>query len=153
MTSIRRSTEIATTAHDLFEFHANVDNLPAITPPFPPFKLLSEPKRAAAGDIQLLRLGWSRLGVTWTARVERVVQDRLTEDVQVSGPFLRWRHQHQFADAGPGMAVLTDVVAFRLLPTPVGEFIEYFTVRPFILGLFRYRHRKTRALLEHHNRT
>jgi ligand-binding SRPBCC domain-containing protein len=141
------------TAHELFEFHADVANLPAITPPFPPFRLLGDPKRAEVGDRQVLRLGWDRLGVTWTAKVTRVVTDRLTEDVQEEGPFIAWRHQHQFADSGPGTAVLTDVVAFRLLPSPVGEFIEYFTVRPMLLGLFRYRHRKTRTLLEHHNRT
>ena len=153
MTSIRYSSELPVTAHELFEFHANVANLLEITPPFPPFRLLGEPKRAEVGDTQLLRLGWDRLGVTWTARVTRVVTDRLTEDVQEEGPFIAWRHQHQFVDTDPGRARLTDVVAFRILPTWAGEFIEYFTVRPVLLGLFRYRHRKTRALLEHHNRT
>lgn len=139
-----------TSASELFGFHANVANLPVITPPFPPFRLLSEPKQAEVGDVQEFRVGWKRAGSTWTARITRVVPGRLMEDTLVTGPFLRWRHQHRFADTGTGMARLTDVISFRLLPTSVGEFVEYFTVRPLIIGMFLYRHRKTRSILEHH---
>ncbi len=136
---------------DLFEFHANVANLPVITPPFPPFQLLSEARNASEGDEQRFRLGWEKLGSTWTARLTRVEPGSLMEDTLVTGPFSRWRHQHRFTDTGPGRARLTDVISFRLLPTPVGEFVEYLTVRPLLLAMFRYRHGKTRRLLEHHS--
>ena len=48
--------------------------------------------------------------------------------------------------AGEG-ARLTDTVSFRLLPTVVGEFVEYWTVRPALQLMFLWRHRKTRVLL------
>ena len=60
----------------------------------------------------------------WVARIERVVEGKLLEDTQEGGPFRSWRHQHRVSPA-PGGARLTDVVAFRLLPTPIGEFIEH----------------------------
>ncbi len=150
MTRFTYSSEIECSAHELFEFHANVANLPAISPPFPPFRLLSEPKVAEVGDEQRFRVGWARFGSTWTARMGAVIPDRLTEDVLIRGPFRRWRHRHRFADSTVGKATLTDDVSFRLLPTPAGEFIEYFTVRPMLLLMFRFRHRRTSALLEHH---
>ncbi|MES4791616.1 MAG: hypothetical protein C4321_00285, partial [Chloroflexota bacterium] len=101
---------------ELFEFHADVRNLAAISPPVPPFRLESEPVPTREGDVQVFRLGWRRVGVRWVARIARVVPGRLIEDVQVEGPFRRWRHQHLFLPA-PGGSWLEDRVALRLLPT------------------------------------
>lgn len=150
MTTIRYESTLPVSASDLFEFHVDAGNLPVITPPFPPFKLLTAPGRSQAGDRQAFRLGWSRAGTTWDALISRVVDGRMVEDIQVRGPFRSWRHRHEFRDLPGGGAVLADTVQFRLLPTPVGKFLEFYAVRPFIFGLFRYRHRKTREFLSHH---
>jgi ligand-binding SRPBCC domain-containing protein len=147
MTTLRFRSQLPVPAERLFEFHADVANLGRISPPFPPFRLVAgggAPTRE--GDVQVFRLGWKRVGVTWEARITRVVEGRLIEDAQVRGPFRRWRHQHRFIPAADG-AVLEDAVAFRLLPTPVGELVEWLLVRPALLGMFWWRHRKTRALL------
>ena len=133
----------------LFEFHMNPLNLPLISPSFPPVSLLSPSKRADAGDLQVIRLGGRRLGITWHARVTCVLAGRMIEDVQERGPFRSWRHQHRVASAKGG-SVLSDVVSFRLIPTPVGEFLEYLAVRPLLIAMFAVRHRKTRRVLTHH---
>ena len=151
MTTVRYASEVPTSAYRLFEFHVDARNLPAITPAFPPFSLLTPPKRSEAGDRQRFRIGWERLGSTWEADVVRVVEGRLVEDVQVRGPFRRWRHRHEFADLGSNSALLRDTVSLRLIPTAAGKFAEYFLVRPLVVALFRYRHRKTRQAFTHHN--
>ncbi len=148
MTLVVYSSWIPASADDLFEIHMDAANLAAISPPFPPFRLLTAPKRAEAGDLQVMRLGFGRLSVEWHARVSRIVPGRLLEDVQERGPFRKWRHQHRCIAEGSGSR-LTDAVSFRLLPTVVGEFVEYWTVRPLLVGMFAYRHRRTRALLPH----
>lgn len=150
MTTVRYQSVLSTSAEKLFEFHVNAENLPRITPPFPPFALLTPAGRSHPGDLQDLRLGWNRLGLTWRARMTRVEDGRLVEDVQDSGPFRCWVHRHEFRDVAPGQALLRDSVRFRFFPTPLGEFLEYFTVRPLVIGLFRYRHQKTRTALSHH---
>jgi len=134
------------TPEELFAFHADVRNLAAISPPFPPFRLESDPEPTREGDIQVFRLGWSRAGIRWVAQISRLVPGRLIEDVQVEGPFRRWRHQHRFR-AAPGGSWLEDRVAFRLMPTPVGEFLEWLFIRPALAPMFWWRHRRTRALL------
>ena len=149
MTLMVRSSPMPVSAEELFAFHADVTNLPRISPPFPPFALLTPPKPTEAGDLQVMRLGWQLIGVDWHAHVTRVVPGSLIEDVQEKGPFLRWRHQHRI-ESGPCGSVLTDVVAFRFLPTRAGEFLEFFLLRPGIAAMFAYRHRKTRQLLMHH---
>ena len=146
MTRVAYRTRLDARPDELFEFHMNTENLAAISPPWPPFRVVSEPKRAEPGDLQVFRLGAGPVATTWEARVTRVVPGRLLEDVQETGPFRSWRHQHQFLPDGDG-AVLADVVEFRMLPTVVGEFVEYFVVRPAILGMFAWRHRRTRKLL------
>lgn len=135
-------------ANDLFAFHSRVENLAKISPPFPPFVVVSAPDSAQEGDLQVFRLGWRAPlpGVTWRARITRLVPGRLLEDVQEAGPFRSWRHQHRF-HAAPGGAVLEDAIAFRLLPTVAGEFLEWLLVRPAILGMFWWRHRRTGQLL------
>lgn len=139
-------SRLPVTADELFEFHMNIESLEAISPPLAPFAVISEPKRAEAGDVQVFRLGNGPLTTLWEERITKVVPGRLLEDVQESGPFRSWRHQHQFLADGDG-AVLKDVVRFRLLPTPVGPFLDYLLVRPFILGMFWWRHRRTKQLL------
>lgn len=151
MTFIRVESEMPCSAADLFRFHTDSRNLAAITPPIPPFRVLGEPKLTEVGDSQALRLGWKHFGFTWIARVERVETDALVQDVQLRGPFRRWRHRHRFTATSERTALLTDTVSFRLFPGRAGEFLEYFTVRPMVLGLFAYRHRTTRRLLTHHN--
>ena len=136
------------TADELYAFHLDARNLVAISPPFPQVRLLSVPKATEAGDVQVIWLGWGRIGATWEAAVIRLVPGGLIEDIQDRGPFRRWRHQHRFSEDGEG-SVLTDVVSFRLLPTIAGEILEYFVVRPPLMAMLALRHRKTRALLGH----
>lgn len=146
MTVVRWSSHLDTTPEALFAFHADVQNLARISPPFPPFTLVSPPTPTREGDLQVFRLGWRALGIEWRARITRVEEGRLIEDTQERGPFLRWRHQHRFLPEGSG-ARLTDVVSFRLLPTAAGEFLEWLLVRPAIATMFAYRHRVTRRAL------
>ncbi len=150
MTLVVFSSRMPATAEALFEFHMDTANLERISPPFPPFRVLSPSKPAEPGDLQRFRIGAGPLARTWEARVTAVLPGRLLEDTQESGPFLRWRHQHRFRARGEAESVLTDVVAFRLLPTPAGEFLEYLFVRPAMIAMFAWRHRKTRQLLAHH---
>lgn len=146
MTKVVYRSRLNATPEELFEFHMDTGNLAAISPPWPPFRVMSKPKRAEPGDLQVFQLGAGPFTRVWEARVTRVVPGRLLEDIQESGPFRSWRHQHQFLPNGEG-AVLADVVEFRMLPTVAGEFVEFFLVRPFILGMFAWRHRRTKKLL------
>lgn len=146
MTLVVKSSWFDVSAEELFAFHLDAGNLARISPPWPPFVLVSSPKLTAPGDLQIFRVGAGRLSRTWHARITRLVPDRLIEDTQESGPFLRWRHQHRVAAEGRGSR-LTDVVSFRLLPTPAGAFLEFYLLRPGLIALFAWRHRRTRRLL------
>lgn len=146
MTHVVYSSTFPATSDELFAFHLNPSNLARISPPVPPFRLVDAPSPTSEGDLQVFRLGFGTAGVTWRARISRLERGTVLEDVQESGPFRRWRHQHQVRTENGGSR-LTDVVAFRLIPTPVGEFLEFFLVRPALVAMFAWRHRRTRGLL------
>ncbi len=146
MTIVRHSSYFDCSPEALFEFHRDVNNLGRMAMPGQKFELLSEPKTTEQGDIQRLAFGSGPLRMNWVAEFRRVEPPKVLEDWQISGPFRKWRHQHKVTPEGDG-ARLTDTVSFRLLPTVVGEFVEYWTVRPALQLMFLWRHRKTRVLL------
>jgi ligand-binding SRPBCC domain-containing protein len=149
MTTVRYSSEIPASPEAVFAFHLQPANFAAISPRWPRVTVDAPPGTSKPGDRVTFLIGRRPLQLRLVARIERV-EGLLLQDRQEHGPFRSWRHQHRVAPAQGG-ALLTDVVVFRLFPTTVGEFLEYWTVRPLLNGIFRYRHRRTRALLAHHN--
>lgn len=153
MTTIVHESRFEVTPSALFEFHLDASNLAAISPPLPRFTMQSEPKETQPGDLQEFRLSVGPLGADWRARITKLQAQpgatagaRFLEDVQESGPFREWRHQHQVFPDGEG-AVLRDVVRLRLFPTPLGALLDTLLVAPGVKLMFIYRHWKTHRLL------
>ncbi len=149
MTLVVKSSRFDVSADELFAFHMDSRTSHGSHRPGHHFVLVSSSKPTELNDVQVFQVGPWPFTQTWQARITRVVPGRLLEDTQESGPFLRWRHQHRMATDGPGSR-LTDIVGFRLLPTPAGAFLEYWLIRPAILCMFAWRHRRTRQLLSRH---
>lgn len=153
MTTIVHESRFDVSPQALFEFHLDAANLAAISPPLPRFTMQSEPKATASGDLQKFRLSVGPFGADWKARITKLQSQpgavsgaQFLEDVQESGPFAEWRHQHQvFADGDA--AVLKDVVRLRLFPTALGPLLDTLFVAPGVKLMFVYRHWKTRRLL------
>lgn len=143
----RRSSIIRTSQQALFAFHRDAANLPRISPPLPRVRVIAASTPLCEGDLQRIELRFGVVHVPWAARITKLAEPTLIEDVQASGPFRRWRHRHRVA-AHPQGAMLTDEIVFRLIPTPFGEFTEYWLVRPALLAMLWWRHRQTRRLLE-----
>ena len=96
MTLVRYSTHFDVPAEALFAFHVDVANLAGISPPLPRFELLSEPGITRLGDEQVFRLSIGPFGATWHARVSKLEQGRVLEDVA------DFRPVHSVAPSAPG---------------------------------------------------
>lgn len=154
-----RSTRVGARLARVWEFHSTVDGLEALTPG--PMGLRVEAVRGPEGDpdpdvleagseVTLsTSLGGVGLGQRWTSRIvarERAEGAAFFRDEIVVGPFPDWRHTHLFYRDGDG-TVVRDVVRYELPGGPVGRVLSPLAVVGFE-PLFRYRHRRTRALLE-----
>jgi uncharacterized protein (TIGR01777 family) len=124
----------------VFGFFGRAENLEKLTPPALRLKMAStgtgEMRRGSTIEYSLrvhgLRIRWRALIVEWSPNVRFV-------DVQTRGPYLWWRHTHEFEERDGGVAV-RDRVDFILPLAPLGN-IALPAVRNDIESAFAYRRR------------
>jgi ligand-binding SRPBCC domain-containing protein len=158
MATYDRSVRVFAPFERVWDFHSNERGLEALTPEW--MNLTVESVRGPDGepDPEVLVAG-STLNASvrpfgvgprqrWTSEItarEHSGGSAYFRDSMSDGPFEHWEHTHLFYEDGE-TTLVRDHVEYEL-PTPVGP-----TVSPLAwVGfepMFRYRHRKTKELLE-----
>jgi ligand-binding SRPBCC domain-containing protein len=143
----------------VWDFHSRVSGLVDLTPDWMNLRVESvvgpdgerDPGILDAGS--KIRSSVRPLGVgphrTWTSYIaDRREGDgeALFRDEMVRGPFPEWDHTHRFERVDGGTRV-HDRVEYRLPGGPLGRAVGPLGVVGFE-PMFRYRHRRTRDLLE-----
>jgi ligand-binding SRPBCC domain-containing protein len=142
---VTRSVRLNASPRRVFEFHADVRNLPRLTPG--PARIVRASIPSRVGDVQVIEIGVRPFAARWRARIVRFDPPRVVVDVQAQGPFRYWRHTHTVRPEGAG-ARLVDRVEFRLLPGRLGRLVDTLVVAPALKLLFVERHRRTRRYLD-----
>jgi ligand-binding SRPBCC domain-containing protein len=135
---------------DVAEFHSRSASMAAITPPPMIVRVHSAPDRLKSGDRMDFTLWAGPLPIHWTACIEDVSGNGFT-DRQLSGPFGSWVHRHGFERVDDHT---TDVVD-RIEASYRQDVFWGLVGRLMWAGmplLFALRARRTRALLEFHER-
>lgn len=159
MATYQRSVRVRAPFEEVWDFHQRVEGLEALTPDFLHMRAESvtgpagepDPEELAAGSEIVASVRPVGLGPRqrFTSRiVERTRDDHSARfrDVMVEGPFAEWEHTHRFVDEGAATQV-HDHVTYRL---PLGAASEPLgpLARLGLAPMFRYRHRRTKTLLE-----
>lgn len=161
MSTYERSVFVAAPFETVWDFHATVEGLLALTPDWVNLRVEAvtgpdgepDPEVLEAGS--RIRMAARPLGVgpeqTWTSVITDREHDPAAgtahfQDVMEGGPMAAWRHTHRFR-AVDGGTLLTDHVEYRLPGGRVGGVASPAAVLGFEPA-FRYRHRRTRQLLE-----
>ncbi len=144
------STEIGVNAMTLFDFHADTDNLPKITPPWITARLVSLKLPLYEG--RELELDISRFGLTqrWKIQIAELNPFELICDKALKSPFSSFSHHHRFKMIGENRTLLCDELEFSLPFYPFSLIAMPFIKRD-IRMMFEYRHLKTKTLLENNN--
>ena len=116
-------TELPVPASEAFRWHARPGAFQRLSPPWGRVEV-----EAASGGIEdgarlVMRLGTPPLTVRWVAAHRGYEEGRRFVDVQESGPFARWTHEHVFEESGPGRSRLIDRIDYAL---PFGRAGEIF---------------------------
>jgi ligand-binding SRPBCC domain-containing protein len=137
---LQRIQHIPRPRREVFAWFADASNLAHITPPELRFTILT-PLPLAVGPGMLLDYKLRILGVpvAWRTRIERFQPDDLFSDVQLKGPYRRWHHLHEFADAGDGTTEMRDTVDYELPLGPLGTLARALFVRRSLEHIFDYR--------------
>ena len=127
----------------VFAFHELPGVLERLTPPWEKTRVVEHAASLRAGERTVVET--RALGL-WPVRfvAEHTAYDppRMFEDVQLAGPFRRWRHRHIIRPHENG-AVLRDEIDFEPPLGPLGRAAARLLVLPRLRRLFDYRHRVT----------
>jgi ligand-binding SRPBCC domain-containing protein len=128
----------------VFAFHEREDALQLLTPAFPPARLISRTGGIQPGARVELQVGLTR----WIALHGEYRRNRLFVDEQISGPFAKWVHRHEFESIDATHSRLTDRIEYEL---PGGAWVTAGLSWAVNIGLnrmFNHRHRVTRENCE-----
>lgn len=139
-------TPLACSVERLFEFHADTNNLPLITPTDTQVEILKLETPLTQGNTAVLciKKGW--LSFVWELRFERVEYPCIIVDVATRSPFKTFRHEHYFIRQDEIHSILRDEVSFSLPFWPLSNVVVWL-VKKQMQTMFAYRHQKTKEFL------
>jgi ligand-binding SRPBCC domain-containing protein len=159
MPTYHRQTRVRAPFEEVWDFHSRIEGLEALTPAFANLRVDAVVGPDGERDPGVLEAGARAyvstrpFGVGPRQRwISRIVEREAWEDAAYfademeEGPFPYWRHTHSFAADGDE-TVIDDHVEYRLPLGALGRVAGVFGDVGFE-PMFRYRHRKTRDLLE-----
>jgi ligand-binding SRPBCC domain-containing protein len=134
---------IAAPAEEVFRWHADLDALKRLTPPWEPVEFLEPAPGICDDDRGVLRVCVGPFRVRWLFEHRDYIEGRQFRDVQISGPFRRWDHTHRMIPEGPSKCRLEDSIVYELPFGWLGKILGGWVVRRKLEKLFQYRHRVT----------
>ncbi|HMB49641.1 MAG TPA: SRPBCC family protein [Natronoarchaeum rubrum] len=160
MAEYQRETRVRAPLADVWAFHSTVDGLVALTPDWMRMRVESIVGPDGERDPEILDTG-AEIRATvrpfgvgprqrWTSRiVERESGEGVARfrDEMIGGPFAHWVHTHSFFAADDGTTLARDHIEYELPGGAAGRAVSPLAVVGFE-PMFRYRHRRTRKLLE-----
>jgi ligand-binding SRPBCC domain-containing protein len=126
----------------VFPYFCSEKNLEELTPPFLNFRVIGK----STSDMRLgtlidYRLSLHGIPMKWRTEIEKWVPGKSFVDNQLSGPYAKWHHTHDFVPLAGGTLV-KDRVLYKL---PLGFFGETFAgwkVARDVATIFSYRRKK-----------
>ena len=132
----------------VFAFHALPDAIERLIPPWENAKIIQKADISRIGSQAIIEQ--KIFGVVpsrWVAEHTKYEPPRLFEDVQISGPFASWRHQHIIEPHESGVR-LRDEIEYEPPFSIFGKLAAPFAVVPKLEKMFAYRHEVTRKWCE-----
>lgn len=143
MPTFLRSVIVDAPLETVFGFHEKDDALRLLSPAFPPVRIIRKTGGIRVGARVELRIG----PISWVALHTAYEQNRFFEDTQISGPFAKWIHRHEFVAVGE-RTQMTDRVEYQLAGGVWMNLLLGWALHPGLIQMFRYRHKMTRRFCE-----
>jgi len=132
----------------VFAFHALPDAFERLVPPWENVKIIQKADITQIGSQAILEQKiFGVIPARWIAEHTRYEPPRMFEDVQISGPFKSWRHQHIIEPCEQG-AILRDEIEFEPPLWIFGQIAAPLVIAPKLEKMFAYRHEVTRKWCE-----
>lgn len=143
-----KQSVIRATPERVFLFHQQPDALILLTPPWERAEVIQPANISDVGSRAIVQI--DVLGLfkkKWIAGHTVYDPPHLFEDIQIEGPFKRWRHRH-IVQRHPDGAVLRDEISYELPLGFLGRLVAPLLVERRLQKVFDYRHEITRSWCE-----
>ncbi len=132
----------------VFAFHELPYAIERLIPPWENAKIIQKADISKTGAQAIIEQKFFGLiSSRWIAEHTRYEPPKRFEDVQISGPFKSWRHQHIIESHAEG-AILRDEIEFEPPFWIFGRFAAPLVILPKLEKMFAYRHEVTRKWCE-----
>jgi ligand-binding SRPBCC domain-containing protein len=132
----------------VFAFHELPDAFERLVPPWENVKMIQKADVSKIGSRAIIEQKiFGLIPTRWVAEHTRYEPPRMFEDVQISGPFAKWRHRHIVSPHADG-ACLRDEIEYEPPLSFLGSIAAPFVIVPKLEKMFEYRHEVTRRWCE-----
>lgn len=131
----------------VFAFHEQPNALELLTPPWEHSRIISQASISEPGSLSIVVAKVGPFKVRWVAQHTAYDPPRMFEDIQIKGPFRRWRHRHLIKESKDG-AILRDEIDYDPPFGFLGRWAAPIVIQRRLEKLFDYRHRVTREWCE-----
>jgi ligand-binding SRPBCC domain-containing protein len=134
--------EVAADLDRAWQFFSTPGNLPLITPRWLGFAMAMKTPVTIELDAMLdYTIRWMKIPIKWRTRIIDWSPPRQFIDLQVSGPYRLWHHQHRFEPSSRGGTVCFDRVVYALPVPLLRRLVHPLIVRRQLREVFRFRRR------------
>ncbi|MEA2711091.1 MAG: hypothetical protein QOF78_3692 [Phycisphaerales bacterium] len=157
MPTLEFDSTIAAPLEEVWAFYSDpTAALTAVTPPDITATIESADVPVKVGSRVILHIEQMGRRMRWVARIDEhrpphavaFGEEARFVDVQESGPFKLWRHEHDFERIDAENTRMLDRITYRVPFGPIGWIFDLLFVRRRVNAMFRYRHAQTKRLLE-----
>jgi ligand-binding SRPBCC domain-containing protein len=135
----------------VFAFHELPDAFERLMPPWENVRIIQKADITKIGSRAVIEQKiFGIFPSRWVAEHTWYEPPRMFEDVQVSGPFRKWRHRHIVLPHESG-ACLRDEIEYEPPMSFLGNLAAPFVIEPKLEKIFAYRHEITRKWCESEN--
>lgn len=135
----------------VFSFHELPDAIERLIPPWENAVIIQKADVSKVGSQAIIEQKiFGIVPSRWVAEHTAYDPPRMFEDIQMSGPFKSWRHQH-IVKPHPDGALLRDEIDLEPPLSVFGKLAAPLLIIPRIEKMFEYRHQVTREWCEDNN--
>lgn len=133
---------------EAFQFFCKAQNLGLLTPSWMSFAMTSEPPSDMQEGSELnYRIALGPIPMRWKTIIRRWSPPHGFVDMQASGPYALWWHEHSLEAAGAGNETeMLDRVYYSPPLGPLGRLVHPILIKPMLRAIFAYRASATERL-------
>ncbi|MEM8582811.1 MAG: SRPBCC family protein [Bacteroidota bacterium] len=130
----------------VWNFFSQPSNLSVLSPPDAGIKVVAPDKDTSMypGIIVQLQMGpaWAPK-LNWFSEITQIQEPDYFIDIQLSGPFANWHHEHRFVALGPNQTEIIDRLHYTPPLGPLGAVANWIFVKAQLRRVFTYRQKVT----------